>query len=492
MFKKIFLFARVVKCMSEQYVFRRADENEAGPTPAKSEPPNTASRQQTQASAWRISLLVIARDIDRSAMLGNEDFWEDINPHVSLNQRRSSTSFVPSSPHRPTWGTVQLDDPSIGYAYYHFSGIKDLADLSRSVHRNLRAAKESAFEKARDPNQLIQHFRDTAKSYAVFIPGASSYVDTTFDALEELHRTHKEEVEAILGKGYQDLRVAVRDGKMDGPTLAKVMAVFKQQSSELLELTGKVGADVVGPVLDKHPELKEKLGHGWDDLTRLVQEAKDTDVAQQAQDLYRDTIKQLVDIYRKGFSPEALAKARELVDTKAKEVKELSQAAAQKVWEKGQKEYLSKAPDDVKKLLSDSGTISALTTGSGAAAVATGVWGKVREIAQAKGGFNEENTKQLKDLLQEKIKQAKEKAAESNVSLESWLKSVPGGEKALSSIDRGALTKLATSTGEEAQNLRQETYSEILQVLKSKSERAEQLGSGGSQNSRDKGSSTSS
>ncbi len=313
-----------------------------------------------------------------------------------------------------------------------------MVDSAKSVHQSVKSAKDAVFEKAPAPNEVITYLRNITKSYAVLIPGASRYIDASFDAIDELHQTHKEEVEAIVNKTYNEIKKTVQGGGMDTKTAAQIFSILKTQSTELGELAKKVGGDIIGPVLDKHPELKEKLGGGWDELKQLMKDAEGTDVAQQAKTIYDDTTKQLSDAFGSGFSPDALVKAKNLIEQKAKEVRDLSQQAAMKVWEKGQQEYLAKAPEDVKKLFSDPDTMKSLMSGSGATATVVALWGKVKEVSSSKSGFDEKNVQQLKDLIQQKVQEAKDKAGDAGVPTnlddawkvaQSWLKTVPGGEK---------------------------------------------------------------
>ncbi|KAG8924398.1 hypothetical protein FRC02_010455 [Tulasnella sp. 418] len=326
------------------------------------------------------------------------------------------------------------------------------------------------------------------------IPGASSYVDASFDTLDELRQTHGEEVNAIVQKTYDDIKKVVGKGQMDFKTASEVVSILQRQGSQLLDLANKAGQDIIGPVLDKHPEVKEKLGGSWEDIQRLTRDVGNSEVASQAKKIADDTKRRLADIFQSGFSPESISKAKDLVETKSKEIKQLMEKAGKEAWEKGSKEYqkyLDKAPDEVKKVLSPDGdSIKTLLSGSGGVAAATTIWAKVKEIGSSKAGFDEKNAKELKDLVEQKVREAKDSASSSStfksINLDSiwkhaqgWLKSVPGGEKALEQvqdIDVSALSKVVQSRSQDAEKLAQETYSEILQVLKDKSEKAKKLG----------------
>ncbi|KAG9007411.1 hypothetical protein FRB95_006678 [Tulasnella sp. JGI-2019a] len=380
-----------------------------------------------------------------------------------------------------------------GYAYYHFSGTKDMVNSAKAAHQSIQSVKGTIIQNTPSPNVAIKYLRDIAKSYAVFVPGAASYVDVTFDGIDQLHDKHKDEVDAIVNKTYADIKKVVEGGKMDLATAGKVFEILQNQGKQLGELAARVGGDIVGPIIDNHPELKEKIGGSWDDLKQIAEDAKGSDVAQKAQSIYEDTSRQLGDVFSKGFSADAVKRAKDLIDQKSKEVKDLTQKAAQEVWDKGQKQYLDKAPEEVKTLFSDKNTMSTLMGGSGAMASVVAIWSKVKDISTSQAGFDEKSVQGLKDLIKQKVKDAQGKGSEwkdqmGSVgqvtfdagwnSVKSWMKTVPGGEKALETaedLDVSQLSALVASKKSEAQDLVKETYTDVVKVLKEKAEKAKKL-----------------
>ncbi|TFY50651.1 hypothetical protein EVJ58_g10953 [Rhodofomes roseus] len=153
--------------------------------------------------------------------------------------------------------------PSVSYAWYHFSGAKTAQNAAKQAHGYYEDTKRSIAENApKNPNEVIEFLRKTAKTYVGVIPGASSYVDSTFDALGELHATHGEEVEKILQQGYDEIRQILQDGKSgaDMQTGLKVMEVLQRSSSQLEEVGKRAGQDAFQKLGERYPELKEKLG----------------------------------------------------------------------------------------------------------------------------------------------------------------------------------------------------------------------------------------
>lgn len=97
-----------------------------------------------------------------------------------------------------------------GYSYYHFSGAKTLVDSARSVKSGVVSAKNQLVEKTPSPNEAITYLRNISKSYVALVPGASKYVDKTFDSLDELSQTHGEEVNAIVSKAVSELQDTIK------------------------------------------------------------------------------------------------------------------------------------------------------------------------------------------------------------------------------------------------------------------------------------------
>ncbi|KAG8973023.1 hypothetical protein FRB90_010031, partial [Tulasnella sp. 427] len=369
-----------------------------------------------------------------------------------------------------------------------------LVQTAQSVHATLKSAKDTALEKTLSPNELLQFLRTTAKSYGSLIPGASAYIDASFDAIDQLEQTHRDEVSAIVQKTYDELRDTVKGGQVDVQTAKKVYDIFKRQAAELAEVAKKAADDVLQPVLDKHPEVKEKLGGGWTEIQSTYQSLKSTDLAKEAQKIYDDTSSQLVDLFKSGFSAASLVKAKTLLDEKAKEITELSKKAAKEAYEKGQEEYLKNAPDGLKKFFGDQDTVTSLLGAGGGTATILAVWNRVKEIGEkSKGKWDDASVQEIKDFVQSKIEEAKKKGGPQFEvawnAAQGWLKNVPGGEKALETakdIDISALSRIATDKSDDAKKLLEETYSDVLGVLKEKSEKAKKLAEGAKENVKEK------
>ncbi|KAG8907282.1 hypothetical protein FRC01_007741, partial [Tulasnella sp. 417] len=280
-----------------------------------------------------------------------------------------------------------------GYGYYHFSGIRNVVQSAQSVHSTIVAARDAALEK---PNEAIQFLRTIAKASALFIPGLSGLIDASFDLIDRLEKTHREEVSAIVNKTYADLHEVVKDGKVDAQIAQKVFEIFKRQLAELAEVAKKAANEILQPVLEQHPELKEWLGGRWTELQQAYQSLSQTDVAQQAQQIFNDASAQLIGLFQSGVSATSLSEAKALLDEKSQEISELE------LYEKEQEKYLKNAPDRLKKLFSDEETMKSLLRRGGG----TAVWNKVKEVEE-RGTWDDKSVKEVEDFVQQKIKEAK-------------------------------------------------------------------------------------
>lgn len=220
-----------------------------------------------------------------------------------------------------------------GYTYYHFSGLKTIVSTSQSVQASVKSAKDRLLQQAPEsPNQAIEYLRSVSKSYIAIIPGAGYYVDSTFDTIDELSKTHGDEVNEIVKGAIDDLKAIGKKGGADIETASKVLDVLRRRGEQLAKLAAQAGEDVLGPILEKHPEVKEKIGGGWEQLSELAKSSG----APEAKKLVEDTTKQVEDIFKQGFSIDSIEKARKLLQEKTEEVKKITDKASKQAWDKAQ------------------------------------------------------------------------------------------------------------------------------------------------------------
>jgi hypothetical protein len=279
----------------------------------------------------------------------------------------------------------------------------------------MQVAKTKLAENTPNPSQALAYLRSVAKSYSAVIPGASSYVDSTFDGIDKLTETHGDEVNKIVSDAYNEIKDIVSKQKtIDLETAIQVLNVIKKRGAELSKLAADIGSDALGPILDKHPEVKEALGGGWNEFKERAQQAGD-----KGQDALNEVTKSVQDIFKGGFSPEAIAKAKDTIQKKAKELQEMGQAGAKKTWDEAMRKggpYLDKFPPQIKEAIQNNSSLLMTLGGAGGAGQ---IWKMIQSGAEkAKDGkIDEETVNRVKDFIEKQVKSAKEKGSKGASSM---------------------------------------------------------------------------
>jgi len=207
------------------------------------------------------------------------------------------------------------------YTWYHFSGLKNYVEAGKNAKERFNKAAQTLSENAKKhPSQALKYLRNIAKSYAAVIPGASSYVDEAFDKLDEVHDTHREEVDAIVNSALDEIsQVTADDASLkDTKTALKVVGIVREKLSQLSSVGIKAGGDALSPFIQKYPEVRGKLGDSYEQLKKAAQ-GKGAD----ARALLEDTTDQIKDKLSNGITGESLDKARNLISARILKIREL-------------------------------------------------------------------------------------------------------------------------------------------------------------------------
>jgi len=356
-----------------------------------------------------------------------------------------------------------------GYGYYHFSGAKKVIDNAKALKESAIQAKNRLAEKTPEPRVILQYLRSTAKAYAGFVPGASGYVDATFDSVNQLADTHSEEFESILKGAYEELRPILQDGSLDQETAKKVFSVIRKATMQLQDLSARAGSDLIGPIMDKHPEIKEKLGDSYDQMKKLASQS-----GPQVRKITQETATKLKDTFKGGFDDKAVENAKQIlqeaVDRMQKATGEAG-AEAKRAWQDslGQAQpYLDKLPE-IKDLLENKASV--LMSGG----AATQIWQRVKEVGEGKK-VDKEKVKDLKNFIQEKAEGASDSSGDIWDKILEFSQNIPGSEK-LGEMkpQMEAFVNVARQDSQEAKDLAKETFEDISNVLKEKAEKAKGL-----------------
>lgn len=192
-----------------------------------------------------------------------------------------------------------------GYTYYHFSGVKTAVQTAQSAQDYIRDTSNrvasTVSEHAKNPSKALQKLRQVAHSYVALIPGAEAWVDSTFDVFDKVAETHGDEADRIASEAYAEIEKVIKDKggatNVDAGAAWKIVDVLRRKMAELGELAKGAGQTAIGPILDKHPEVRDKIGGGYDQLRSLAESH-----GGEAKKILDDTTKQV----RFAFQPTLL------------------------------------------------------------------------------------------------------------------------------------------------------------------------------------------
>lgn len=335
---------------------------------------------------------------------------------------------------------------TVGYIFYRQSGARDLVTATKTTKDYVNSATKKIKEQTPEPNEALDWLRNAAQSYAAFIPGAKSYVDSAFDDLDAIREKHGDEVDKIVSEAYSEMREVLSKGDMSLVTAHKTWDVITKHMSRVADLAG----DASQQIMDNHPQLKEKLGGNIDKLKEYGDK-----YGPDAKKEVDRTWKQISDVVKTGLSAANIKKIQDIVQEKVEKLKKLGDEA----WEKGMeqaKPYLDKNPQ-VKKIVEENA--DALKGGN-----VQQLYEKVKAAVE-KGDTGD---------LESYVKSAAGKAKESGLGdYEQYLKKIPGGDQILPKLSQ--LQEVAEKHGDEAQKLFKDAVSEISDILKKKGDEASKL-----------------
>ena len=249
-----------------------------------------------------------------------------------------------------------------------------------------------------------------------------------------------------MNNAYKELKAATKSG-LSMETAVKAWSILEKTMSQL----GELAKDSAGEIIDEHPELKEKLGGGLDQLKGMADS-----YGPEAKKELDQTYQQIKDVVKGGVSVETINKVKKLIEEKTEKVRKRGDEA----WKKGleqAKPYLDKSPE-VKKLVEENA--DALKQGN-----VSEIFAKVKD-AVSSGNI---------DSLQDYVKQAGEKAKQSGFgkNIEQYAKMIPGGDQILPKLMK--LQEVAKTRGDDAEKILKEAFKDVQDVLNKKTDELEKL-----------------
>ncbi|MCJ1476328.1 hypothetical protein MMC13_004994 [Lambiella insularis] len=336
-----------------------------------------------------------------------------------------------------------------GYTYYHFSGAKTLVNTAHETKAYFDQAKQKFANSTPEPNEALKWLRQTATSYAAFIPGASGYVNNAFDDLDAIRAKHGDKVDSVVREAYGEIKDVTKDKGMSLETATQVWEILQKRLKQIGELAGDAAQDI----MNNHPELKEKVGGNLDQLKAMGDK-----YGPEAKKQVDQTWDQIQDIIKGGVSMDTANKIRAVVQEKMEVVRKMGDEA----WKKGMeqaKPYLEKSPK-VKELVEKNA--DSLKQGN-----VTELYEKIKDAVSSG------NTESIEQYIKSATDKAKSSGGGMGGELDKYFKMVPGADKIMPKLSQ--LQEISQKHGKEAEDLLKSTYDDIQQVLQKRVSEAEKL-----------------
>lgn len=339
------------------------------------------------------------------------------------------------------------------YGIYSFTPAgRTASKLNKAVKEAEKKYQEAAKKlQAKTPSssEAVESIKQFAYSYVGWIPGGRGFVDAAFQDWETVRKEHAEEADKIVNDAYNKFRDISKSG-LSLETASRAFDALADVAKQIANLMG----DALSDVVDNHPQLKEKLGGNIDQLKQMGEQ-----YGPEAKKQVDETWSQVKDIFAGGFSAASVAKAKQLIDEKTKQVQKLGDEAWKKALEEA-KPLLDKSPK-VKELVEKNADV--LKRGQ-----IKEVFDKVRDAVKS-GDLGD-----LEKYVTQAKKKIGDKAGESGwASLNQYLDKVPQGSEILSRLEE--MGRIAQDHKEEGEKLLKETLGDIQKVLEEKGKKAKEI-----------------
>ena len=324
-----------------------------------------------------------------------------------------------------------------------------MVNTARETKAYFEKATKKLSDSTPEPSEALQWLRQTATSYAAFIPGAKGYVNTAFDDLDAIHRKHGSEMDKIVKEAYEEIRDITKEKGMSLETAEQVREALQKHLKRIFDLA----SDATQDILNNHPEIKERVGGSIDQLKSMGDK-----YGPEAKKQVDQTWEQIRNIVKSGVSMESATKIRSLIEEKIELIKEMGDEA----WKKGLQEakpYLDKSPK-VKEMIEKNA--ESLKQGN-----VTELWQKVKDTAESG------NTESIENYIKSIVDKGKSQGKSVAGGAEKYLKMVPGADDMMPKLEK--LRSYTAKHGKQAENLLNEAVEEIHEVVKRKYEEAKKM-----------------
>ncbi len=164
----------------------------------------------------------------------------------------------------------------LGFAWYHFSGTRQVVNTARDAVNKAKElkdkVKETAAGSADSASNTVNYLRSAT---ATLIPGSAPFLGKVFDQIDQISKEHGDDVKKIFDETYKDFEKLAKDGGLDTQTASKAVDILQKRVKELQDLAGEVGGDAYSKLISDNPKLKDQISKHYDTLKDVVEKAKD-------------------------------------------------------------------------------------------------------------------------------------------------------------------------------------------------------------------------
>jgi predicted S18 family serine protease len=212
-----------------------------------------------------------------------------------------------------------------GFAWYHFSGTRQVVNTARDGLNKAKELKDKVKETAGDSADSAANTVNYLRSAtATLIPGSAPFLGKVFDQIEQISKEHGDDVKKIFEDTYKDFEKLTKEGGLDSQTASKAVDILQKRVKELQELAGDVGGDAYNKLVTENPKLKDQISEQYNKLKELTDKAKEK--KPEVQKLLTDTSSELAKIFKdNGVSEKTVKQAQELLKKKAEEAKKIAE-----------------------------------------------------------------------------------------------------------------------------------------------------------------------
>jgi uncharacterized protein Yka (UPF0111/DUF47 family) len=368
----------------------------------------------------------------------------------------TSTTASSSSSHIAAGVAGGVAGAAVLYGIYAMTPTgKAARKINKAAHeaqKQYKVAADKLQQSTPNVDQAIDSIKQFAYSYVAWVPGGRAYVDAAFKDLDTLRQNHGDDVDKIVTDAYRRIQDVSKQG-LNLDTAAKVYDVLADVTKQL----GSVAGDSFADILDNHPQLKDKVGPGIDQLKQMGEE-----YGPEAKKAVDETWGQVKDILAGGFSVQSAAKIKQLVDEKREQIKKLGDQA----WSNGleqAKPFLEKNPQ-LKELVENNADL--LKEGN-----ATELFNQVKKAAE--GG----KLGDLEEYVNKAVDKAKSKGSKAASSFggqyEQFFKMIPEGSEIMPKLHQ--LSQVFKEHSKEGEELLKETAEDLKKLLEEKTKKAQKL-----------------